>query len=109
MFSATAYTIRPATRDDEAALRQLAELDTQAPLAGGPILVGELGGTPQAALSIVDARVIANPFVATAQLIVHMRLRAATIGAHEREPSLRERIRVALSGGVVARPWAAQA
>jgi hypothetical protein len=109
MFSATAYTIRRATRDDEAALRQLAELDGQAPLASGPVLVGEVDGTPEAALSLVDAQAIANPFVATAQLIVHMRLRAATIGAHEREPSLRERIRIALSGGVVARPWTAQA
>ncbi|MGZ4183734.1 MAG: hypothetical protein ACXVUL_23980 [Solirubrobacteraceae bacterium] len=108
MFSATTYTIRLATADDDAALRRLAEIDSQDPLAG-PVLLGELGGKPQAALSLADGRVIANPFLATAQLLAHMRMRAGAIGAYEHTPSLSERIRAALSGAVVVRPvaWAA--
>jgi hypothetical protein len=109
VFSATAYTIRVATADDDAALRRLAEIDGQAPLLSGPVLVGELRGGPQAALSLTDGRAIANPFVATARLLAHMRMRAVALGAYEREPSLPERIRAALSGGVLARPLTARA
>ena len=66
MFSATAYTIRLATEDDDAALRRLAEVDYQDPLVPGPVLLGEIDGKPQAALSLVDGRTIANPFVSPA-------------------------------------------
>ena len=104
MFSATSYTIRLATADDDAELRRIAAIDSQRPLANGPVLLGELDGTPQAALSLADGRVIANPFVATAQLRVHLRLRAAAYGAHRREPSVAKRIRAALPGAAVGRP-----
>lgn len=104
MFSATTYTIRLATQDDEPALRWLADIDSQTPLGAGPVLVGELDGKPQVALSLVDGRVIANPFLATAQLLSHVRMRAGALGAYERIPSLSARIRAALSGAVLARP-----
>jgi len=107
MFSATTYTIRLATTDDGAALRRLAEIDGQDPLAAGPVLLGEIDGTPQAALSLVDGRAIANPFLATAALLAHVRIRAGALGAYERTPSLPERIRAALAGAVLARPAAA--
>jgi hypothetical protein len=109
MFSATSYTIRLATVDDDAALRRIAAIDSQRPLANGPVLLGELDGTPQAALPLVDGRLIANPFVATAQLGVHLRLGAAAYGAHRGEPSVAKRIRVALSGAAVGRPVVARA
>jgi hypothetical protein len=48
--------------------------------------------------------VIANPFLAAAQLLARMRMRA--IRAYERTPSLSERIRAALSGAVLAPPSA---
>ena len=108
MFSATAYTIRLATLDDDPELRRLAEIDSLEPLGSGPVLVGELDGTPQVALSLADGRAIANPFLATAHLLALVRMRAGALGAYERTPSLSERIRAALSGAVLARPASSQ-
>lgn len=104
MFSATTYTIRLATLDDERPLRWLADIDSQDPLAPGPVLVGELDGRPQVAISLADGRVIANPFLPTAPLLAHVRMRAGALRAYERTPSLSARIRAALSGAVLARP-----
>ena len=108
MFSATSYIIRIATAEDKAALRRLADIDSQDPLTG-PYLVGEINGSPQAALSLADGRVVANPFVATAQLLAHLRMRAGALGAYERMPSLPVRLRAALSGAVLTRPVTASA
>ena len=104
MFPATAYTIRLSTTDDEPALRRLADIDSQDPLTTGPVLVGEIDGKPEAALSLADGRVIANPFVPTAHLLTHIRMRAGALGAYQREPSLPARMRAALSGAVLSRP-----
>jgi hypothetical protein len=104
MFSATIYTIRVATHDDDAALRRLAEIDSQDPLRGGPVLVGELDGKPEVALSLTDWRAIANPFLPTAALLAHVRMRAGALGAYEHTPSLPARMRAALSGAVLPRP-----
>lgn len=109
MLSPTTHRIRLATPDDDHALRELAELDSQAPLTAGPVLFGEIGGKPEAALSLADGRVIANPLLATGQLLAHLRARAAALGALERMPSLTTRIRAALSGAVLARPARASA
>ena len=95
MFSSNTYAIRLATEDDAPALRRLAALDSR-PALSGPALVGEIDGAPAAALSLTDGRVVADPFVPTAGLAVHLRLRAAGLLAHEREPSLAARIRAAL-------------
>jgi hypothetical protein len=104
MFSATSYIIRIATAEDEAALRRLADIDSQDPLTAGPFLVGEVDGSPQAALSLADGRVIANPFVPTAHLLTHLRMRAGALRAYERMPSLPDRLRAALSGATLTRP-----
>jgi hypothetical protein len=104
MFSATAYTIRLGTADDEPALRRLADIDSQDPLTTGPVLLGEIDGKPEAALSLADGRVIANPFVPTAHLLTHIRMRAGALGAYQRTPSLPARMRAALSGAVLSRP-----
>jgi hypothetical protein len=104
MFSATTYTIRIATPDDEPALRWLADIDSQGPLDPGPVLVGELDGKPQVALALTDGRVIANPFLSTAPLLAHVRMRAGALYAYERTPSLPDRIRAAMSGAVLVRP-----
>jgi hypothetical protein len=104
MFSATTYTIRLATSDDAHALRRLADIDGQDPLAAGPVLVGELDGRPQAALSLADGRAIANPHLGTAPLLARVRMRAGALHAYERTPSLPARIRAALSGAVLAGP-----
>ena len=91
MFSATAYVIRRATEEDAAALRRLAELDSQSPVAQ-PALIGEIAGAPAAAISLADGRVIADPFQRTAALTPLLRLRARSLEAYERTPSVRERL-----------------
>ena len=97
MFSATTHVIRPSTARDTAILSRLAALDSQRPIAG-PALVGEQDGIAVAAISLRDGRVVADPFVPTAQLVSILRMRASALTAHERTPSLRTRIRAALAG-----------
>jgi hypothetical protein len=109
MFSATTYTIRVATAADEPALRRLAEIDSQDPLTAGPMLLGEVDGKPEAAVSLADGRAIANPFVPTAHLLAHLRMRAGALGAYEHTPSLPARLRAALAGAVLTRPLTAPA
>lgn len=97
MFPANAHCIRLADPADAPMLRRLAYLDEQEPLAGR-VLVGELDGLPAAALSIEERRIVADPFQASGQLRVPLRLRAAAIEAHERTPSVGERMLAALRG-----------
>lgn len=92
MYPANAYVIRIATVDDEGALGQLAQLDSQRPL-GGNVLIGEIDGGAAAAISLSDNRVVADPFQRTEPLTQLLRLRAASLHAIAKTPSLRERIR----------------
>jgi hypothetical protein len=105
MFSPSTYVIRPAGPGDSAALERLAALDSAKPIAT-PALVGYLGDQPAAALSLVDDRVIADPFQATGHLAAHLRVRAAGLRAAERTPSLSRRLRAGLR---IPRPAAASA
>jgi hypothetical protein len=66
--------IRAARGSDGPALEQLAQLDSQAGLAGD-VLVAEQDGALVAALS--GGRAIADPFRPTADLVALLRLRAA--------------------------------
>jgi hypothetical protein len=91
MFAANSYVIRAATDDDAFALRRLAELDSQEPLTGR-ILVGEIAGKPAAAMSLDEWRTVADPFLPSEPLRIHLRLRASGILAHERMPNLRDRV-----------------
>ena len=95
MFAANTYKLRLATEDDADALRRLAELDSRAPLAGR-VLIGEMAGSPAAALSLGDDRVIADPFRRTDHLVACLRIRAGAIRAYEATPSLTARMRAAL-------------
>jgi len=70
--------LRIADEDDAHALRRLAQLDDARALTG-EILVAVLDGEPVAALSLADDRVIANPFVRTADVVSLLRMRAAHI------------------------------
>jgi hypothetical protein len=107
MFAANTHLIRPARDADAPALRRLAYLDSARPLSGR-ILIAELDGVPAAALSLDERRIVADPFQRSGALRVHLRLRAASLEAYEREPSLRERLRAALRREPSARPaWAA--
>jgi len=96
MYPTNAYHIRRATESDEAALRGLAELDSRTPLSG-PALIGEIDGAPAAAVSLIDGRVIADPFQQTAVLTQILRMRYSAMKAHDREPSLPERLGAAFA------------
>jgi hypothetical protein len=72
--------IRPATQDDVAALVRLAELDSAAPLRGD-VLMAIVGEQPWAAISLLDGRAVADPFVASASAVELLRMRARHLGA----------------------------
>ena len=91
MFSSTAYAIHLETDQHDATLRRLAALDEQAPLRT-PALIGHIGGTPAAAVSIVDDRTVADPFIFTEPLRVVLRTRAKGIRTADEEPSVQRRI-----------------
>jgi len=91
MFSSTAFNIRPAAPIDVPALELLARLDSR-PRPTGRILIGEVDGHAAAAIAVDSGHVVADPFVPTELLVAHLRLRAASIRAHERMPSVRDRI-----------------
>jgi hypothetical protein len=68
--------LRLARADERNQIRRLAELDDSEPLER-PVLVAFLDGEAVAALSLEDGRVVANPFVPTAEVIGLLRLRAS--------------------------------
>jgi hypothetical protein len=72
--------VRLATANDRGALERLAALDSTEPPRGST-LVGELLQRPVAAMSLSDGRVIADPFVATADVVALLRLRARQLRA----------------------------
>jgi len=95
MFAPTTYKIRLAGDADETSLERLAQLDSAQPLEH-PILVGEIEGRVVAALDLDTERTIADPFVRTANLLAHLRVRAAGLEAASRTPDVAERIRAAM-------------
>jgi hypothetical protein len=96
MYPTNAYHIRRATEADQDALRRLAELDSRKPVSG-PALIGEMDGAPAAAISLIDGRLIADPFKQTAVLTQILRMRLAAMRAHSRTPSLPERLGAAFA------------
>lgn len=67
--------IRLAVASDETKLRRLAHMDSARPLSGQTLLA-EQGGSVIAALSLDDGTAIADPFVASADAVAMLRLRA---------------------------------
>jgi hypothetical protein len=96
MFDANSNRIRFATEEDAHALRRLAEQSSQRPLAGR-VLIGQIDGTPAAALSLEDGRAIAGRSYRTDHLVATLRMRAGAIRAYESTPALSERLRAAFS------------
>jgi hypothetical protein len=68
-------TVRLAEPVDDGVLGRLAGLDS-ARLPDGPLLVGEISGSIQAAVPVFGGRAIANPFVRTAELVSLLEMRA---------------------------------
>jgi hypothetical protein len=60
------------------------------------VLIREIDGTPAAALSLGEARVIADTSRPTDRLVATLRMRADAIRAFEATPSLRHRLLAAL-------------
>jgi hypothetical protein len=78
-------TVRIATDRDEPELSRLAALDSSERLHGST-LIGELERRPVAALSLSGGKVIADPFVATAEVVDLLRIRARQL-ADPRRPA----------------------
>ena len=72
--------LRVAHDDETDVVRRLAQLD-DAPTPSGEILLALVDGEPVAALSLSDGRVVANPFVRTADAVALLEIRAAQIAA----------------------------
>jgi hypothetical protein len=75
-------------RDDEASIvRRLAALDDAPPLHGA-VLLALVDDEAVAAASLVDGRVVANPFLPTADTVSLLSMRASQLSEH---PSRRRR------------------
>jgi hypothetical protein len=81
--SAARVEVRVATAEDGDAVAWLAAMDDAREL-NGPVLLAVLDGHAVAALSVEDARVVANPFVACADAVAMLRLRAEQLTARPR-------------------------
>ena len=101
MYPANAYVIRQATDSDALALRLLAELDSQRPVAG-PALIAQSEGVPIAAIGLFDGRVLADPFQDTVVVTQLLRMRLGALRAYSGTPSLVERVRGAMRPFVAA-------
>jgi hypothetical protein len=83
--------LRVAGDDDAPAVRRLAALDDAPPLQG-EVLLALLDGVAVAAASLSDGRVVANPFLPTAETVSLLSMRASQLSerpARRRLPRLR--------------------
>jgi hypothetical protein len=92
MYSANAYVIRDVRVDDVPELVRLGWA-TQEQWPSGHIIVGEIQGVVAAALAIDENRAVTAAVAGAPYVLAHLRARAAGIKAHERTPSVAERIR----------------
>jgi hypothetical protein len=96
-ISQEAVVIRSATVSDAEALEALADLDSARPPSGS-VLIAEVGGQAVAAVALETGQAIANPFMATAQLVELLGLRARQVdsasgpAAHGRLAQWRSRL-----------------
>jgi hypothetical protein len=99
--TARSITIRPAYPDDVQALRRLAHLDSAA-VPAEPLLLAEVDGELQVAVSMSDLSAIADPFAPTAHVVDlvrdHIRHTAETPGPRRR---LRRKLTPALAPRLV--------
>jgi hypothetical protein len=75
---APTVALRIAQSDEAQAVRRLAALDDARALEG-PVLLAVMDGEPVAAISLLDRRVVANPFVPTGDVVELLRVRAEHI------------------------------
>ncbi len=101
MYSATAYVIREARVADVPELVRLGWA-TQEDWPSGRILVGELHGVVAAGLAIDENRAVTAAVSGAPSVLARMRARAAGFLAHQRTPSVAERIRERMKPRVAA-------
>jgi hypothetical protein len=77
---------------DAADLRRLAALDSTRPLRGRA-LVAEVEGRPVAAIGLDDARVVADPFEHTAEVVELLRVRAERLDPPQHRARMLDRFR----------------
>ena len=70
--------LRLAHPDETRVLRRLADLDDSTPLTGD-VLLALVDGEAVAALSLGDGRVVANPFLPTADTVTMLTMRASQL------------------------------
>jgi hypothetical protein len=75
-----AIVLRAAHEDDVGAIAQLAELDER-PVPAGKLLVAEVEGAVEAAISLEGRETIANPFSESGAAVSLLFLRAAQLRA----------------------------
>ena len=91
MTSSATISLQLASPEHDAALRELAQLDSARTVAR-PALMAVVDGRLVAAIGLQDDRVVADPFAATDDAVKLLRLRAAELrGGHSarRRPRLR--------------------
>jgi hypothetical protein len=101
MFSATTFVIRDASLADVPELVRLGWA-TEEDWPSGRILVGEIRGVVAAGLAIDENRTVYADVSGAPYLLATMRARAGGIEAHERTPSLAERMRERMRTQVAA-------
>jgi hypothetical protein len=89
--SHTPITIRYSSTADDQAIARLAALDS-ARAPQGAVLLAEVGGEAQAALSVTDGHAVADPFRPTAEIVALLRERAEQIRKAGRRASRRRRL-----------------
>ena len=92
MLNANAFRIRPAQQSDAPTLAWLAALSFQ-PAVARPALIGDIDGIPAAAISLVDGRVVADPFRPTSALCADLRLHRSGWRARAGRDAVRQRVR----------------
>ena len=75
--------LRLAHADEQGEISRLAGLH-EAPAPSGEVLLGLVDGTPVAALSLTDGRVVADPFAHSGEVVELLRVRADRLGAPRR-------------------------
>src|SRR4051794_41346122 len=73
-------SFRSATADDEPVLRDLSELDSARPVQR-PAVLAVVDGSPVAAVSLSDGRIVADPFTRTEDVVTMLRARVAALAA----------------------------
>jgi hypothetical protein len=86
MTSTSTIILQQATAAEDAALRELSQLDS-ARTVSRPALMAVVDGKLLAAISLRDGRVVADPFVETEAAVALLRVRASALQAIPRRRS----------------------